>query len=132
MPGLLSRQGAPQVALIGGRHARQAKRHANVAVRWTLAAPRARRPETLLRRGSVEPWDVDAYAQPSILAWMGSYARHVAIAVYGPCFLKLLSGLGDEFLNVGLSSPCAFLRETCREARLQVMPERLPRDVGKV
>ena len=71
MPGLLSRQDAPQVALEGGRHARQAKRHANVAMRWALAASHARRPEVLLRCGPVEPWDVDADAQPTILAWMG-------------------------------------------------------------
>ena len=71
VPGLLSRQDAPQVALIGGCHARQDKRHANVAVRWAPAASHARRPEELLRSGPVEPWDVDADAQPGILAWMG-------------------------------------------------------------
>ena len=63
---------------------------------------------------------------------MGSYARQTAVAAYDSCFLKLLSGLGDELLRVGLSLPHAFLRETCYEARLQVVPERLPRDLGKV
>ena len=126
MPGLLSRQDALQVALIGGRHARQAKRHANVAVRWTLAAAHARRLEGLLRCGPVEPWDVDADVQPNILAC----ASRAAVAANGPRFLKLLSGLRNELLNVGLSMPYVFPRETCRESRLQVVPERLPRDVG--
>ena len=74
MPGLLSRQNAPQVGLEGDSRVRQAERHANVAVRWALAASHARRPEELLRCGPVEPWDVDADAQPIILAWMGSCA----------------------------------------------------------
>ena len=74
MPGLLSCQDAPQVALIGGRHARQAKRHANIVVWWTLTVVHVRRPEKLLRGGPVEPWDVDVHAQPDILAWMGSCA----------------------------------------------------------
>ena len=74
MPGLLSRQDVVQVALEGSRHARQAEWHANIAVWWALAASHARRPEELLRCGPVEPWDVDADAQPSILAWMGSCA----------------------------------------------------------
>ena len=74
MPDLLSLQNAPQQALMSGDRVRQAERHANVAVRWTLATPHARRPEALLRRGSVEPWYVDADAQPTILAWMGSHS----------------------------------------------------------
>ena len=73
MPGLLSRQNAPQVALVSSSRVRQAERHANVVVRWTLAMPHARRPEALLRRDSIKPWVVDADAQPAILAWMGSY-----------------------------------------------------------
>ena len=73
MPDLLSLQNAPQQALMSGDRVRQAERHANVAVRWTLTTPHARRPETLLRRGSVEPWHVDAGAQPTILAWMWGY-----------------------------------------------------------
>ena len=132
MPGLLSRQNAPQVSLVDGSRVRQAERHANLAVRWTLAASHEERAEALLRCGSVEPWDVNADAQPTILAWMGSRAGWAAIAEHGPCFLKLLSGLGNELLNVGLPTPCAFLRETCCEARLQVVPERLPCEVGKV
>ena len=73
MPDLPSLQNAPQQALVSDNCVRQAKGHANVAVRWTLAMPHARRPEALLRRGSVEPWYVDADAQPSILAWMWGY-----------------------------------------------------------
>ena len=73
MPDLLSLQNAPQQALMSSGCVRQAKRHANVAVRWPLATPHARRPEALLRRGSVEPWHVNADAQPTILAWMGRY-----------------------------------------------------------
>ena len=131
MPGLLSRQNAPQVSLVDSSHVRHVVRHVNVAVRRTLIASHARRPEALLRRGSVEPWNVDADAQPTILAWMGGYARQAAIAVHGSCFLKLLSGLGDELLSGGHPLPCVLLRKTCRIAHLQVMPKRLPREVGK-
>ena len=60
MPDLLSLQNAPQQALMSGDRIQQAERHANVAVRWTLTTPHARRPEALLRRGSVEPWHIDA------------------------------------------------------------------------
>ena len=72
VPSLLRHQDAPQVVLIRGRHARQAKGHANVAVRWALVASHARRPEKLLRGYPIEPWNIDADAQPGILAWMGS------------------------------------------------------------
>ena len=82
MPGLLTRHDTLQVALEGIGHARQAERHANAAVRWTSAAPDTRRPEALLRCGSVEPWYVDADAQPTILAWMGSYTGQTVIAAY--------------------------------------------------
>ena len=90
MPSLLSHQDAPQVALEGGYHARQAEWHANVAARWALATSHARRPEKLLRCSPVEPWDVDADAQPAILAWMGSRARWAAVAAHGSCILQLL------------------------------------------
>ena len=73
MPDLLSLQNAPQQALMSGDRVRQVERLANVAVRWTLATPHGQRPEALLRCGSVEPWYVNADAQPTILAWMGSY-----------------------------------------------------------
>ena len=85
----------------------------------------------LLRGGAVEPWDVDAETQPTILAWMGSYAKQTAIAAHDSRFLQLLSGLGDELLRVGSFFSYTFLREMCREARLQVVPKRLPRDLGK-
>ena len=55
VPGLPSRQDAPQVALVGGCQARLAERHANVAVRWALAASHARRPEELLRAALLSP-----------------------------------------------------------------------------
>ena len=82
MPGLLGCQDAPQVALEGGCHARQAKQHANIAVGWTLAPPNARRPEVLLRCGPVEPWDINADTQSAILAWMGGYAGQAAVAAH--------------------------------------------------
>ena len=99
---------------------------------WTFAAPHSRGPEELQRGDSIEPWYVDADAQPTILAWVGSCARWAVVAAHGSCFLKLLGSLGDELLSGGRSSPCVHLRETCREACLQVVPERLPRDLGKV
>ena len=70
--------------------------------------------------------------QLTTLAWVGSSAWWEAVAVYCSCFLKLLRYLGDELLNAGRSLPSVLLRETCRETRLQVVPESLPRDVGKV
>ena len=101
MPGLLTCQDAPQVALEGSSHAWQAEQHANVAVRWTFAVPNTRRPEAVLRCGSVEPWYVDAGAQLTTLTWMGSNTRWAAVAAYCSCFLKLLRYLGDELLSVG-------------------------------
>ena len=47
MPDLLGLQNAPQKALMSGDCVRQAERHANIAVRWTLATPHARRLEAL-------------------------------------------------------------------------------------
>ena len=41
-----------------------------------------RRLEALLRRDSIEPWEVDADAQPAILAGMGSYTRQTVIATH--------------------------------------------------
>ena len=132
VPGLLTRHDAPQVALEGSSHARQAERHANVAVRWTFAAPNMQSPEALLRCGSVDPWYVDADAQLTTLARVGSNARWAAVAAYCSCFLKLLRYLGDEVLSAGRSMPSVLLSERCHETRLQVVPERLPRYVGKV
>ena len=80
MPDLFSLQNAPQQALMCGDHARQAEGHANVAVRWPLTTPHARRPEALLRHGLVEPRDIDADVQPTILAWMWGYGRQAAAA----------------------------------------------------
>ena len=131
-PDLLSLQDGPHEALVRGSHVRQAIRHVNVAMGRTLAASHLRGPEALLRRGSIEPWYVDADAQPAILAWMGSCARSAAVAAHGSCILQLLSVPRDEPLRVWPSLPHTFLRETRLEARLQVVPERLPRDLGKV
>ena len=82
MPGLLSCQNALQKTLVSDSRVRQTERNANVAMQRTLTASHARRPEALLRCGPVEPWDVDADAQPAILAWTGSYARQTVIAAY--------------------------------------------------
>ena len=80
MPDLLSLQNAPQKALMSGDRVRHSERHANVAVRWTLATPHARTLEALLRRGPVEPWHVDADMQPTILAWMRGHGGQAAAA----------------------------------------------------
>ena len=68
MPDLLSLQNAPHEVLMRGSRVRQAKRHANIAVGWTLAMSHARGLEGLRRGGPVEPWYVDADAHPTILA----------------------------------------------------------------
>ena len=68
MPVLLTHHDTLQVVLEGSCQARQAEWHANVVVRWALAMSHMRRPEKLLRCGPVEPWYVDADAQPGILA----------------------------------------------------------------
>ena len=131
MPGLLSRQNALQVALECDSRVWQAKWHANIAVRWTLTPSNARRPETSLRCRLVEPWNVDADAQPTILGRMGSCVGWWAtVAANGPCLLKLLGSLDDELLSTRRSLPSALLRETCGQARLHMVPECLPRDVG--
>ena len=80
MLGHLSFQNASHQALVGCSRVRQAEGHANEAVRSARATPHARRPEALLRSDSIEPWVVDADAQPAILAWMGSYAGQAAVA----------------------------------------------------
>ena len=73
MPSLTSLMDGPHVPLECSSRARQAERHANVAVAWASAAPHSRGLEALQRGDSVEPWYVDADAQPTILAWMGSH-----------------------------------------------------------
>ena len=74
MPDLLSFQDGPHEGLVCGSRVRQAIRHANIAMGRTLAASHLRRLEALLRRRSIEPWYVDADAQPTILAWMGGHS----------------------------------------------------------
>ena len=72
-PGLLYLRDAPHEALVRVNRVRQAVRHANVVVGRTSAAPHSRGLEALQRGGSIEPWYVDADAQPIILAWMGGH-----------------------------------------------------------
>ena len=64
MLGLVSRQDASHVSLVPSSTVQQAERHANVAVRRALAPTHLGWPKELLRRGSAEPWDVDADSQP--------------------------------------------------------------------
>ena len=132
MPDLLSLQNAPQQTLMSGDRVRQAERHASIAVRWTLTTPHARRPEALLRHGLVEPWHVDADAQPTILAWMWGHGGQAVAVAHDSRLMQLLGVACDELLRVWSSLPRTFLRETCLEAPLQVVPKRLPRDLGKV
>src|SRR3954462_2429116 len=54
-PGLLSLRDAPHEALVCDSHVRQAVRHANVAVGWTIAAPHSRGPEALLEATRLSP-----------------------------------------------------------------------------
>ena len=100
MPGLASRLGVPHAALERLSRARQAERHADVAVRRTLASADTRRPHELPRRGPVEPGDVDADAELLTLARAVSRAtRQATIALQNPSFLNLLDCLADELLN---------------------------------
>ena len=104
MPDLLSLQNAPQQALMSGDRVRQAERHADIAVRWTLTTPHARRPEALLRRGLVEPWYVDADVQPTILAWMGATAgkRRLPLMTLDSCSSWVFLAMNSS----GFGLPC--------------------------
>src|SRR3954466_11406581 len=73
-PVFLSLQDAPHEALVRRSHARQAVKHANIAVGWTSPTPHSGGPEALRRGDLIEPWYVDADAQPTILAWMWSHS----------------------------------------------------------
>lgn len=131
IPGLLSRQNAPHVALEGDSRVRQAEGLANIAVRGSLTLTNARGPDALLRCASVEPWNVDIDAQFVVLARTRSYARWCAVvAAHGSRLLTLFGCLGDELLSTRHSMPRALLREACGEACLHVVPERLPPDIG--
>ena len=131
MPGLASRQGVSHAALEHHSRARQAERHANVAVRWTLASADTRRPHELPRRGPVEPGDVDADAELLTLARAVSRASWQAtIALQNPFLLNFLDCLADELLNAWCLTPAAFSWEACSEERLHMVPERLPHDPG--
>jgi len=133
-PGLVSRQDASRVSLVLSSAVRQAERHANIAVRRALAPTRSGRPKELLRHGSVEPWDVDADAQPPALVCHGSYAWWcgVTLASHCPRLLKILDCVGDELLSTRRLALSTRLTETRDVARFQMVPERLPRDVGQV
>ena len=132
VPGLLSRQDVSQVALEGNNHVRRAKRHANVAVRRALTPTNARWPEALLRCGPIESWDVDADAQLAGLVRDSSCTgrRATTFVVHVLSLLKFLDCLGDEVLSTRSLVPCALLAEARAEARLHVVPERLPRHAG--
>ena len=131
MPGLASRQGVSHAALEHHSRARQAERHENVAVRWTLASADTRRPHELPRRGPVEPWDVDADAELLTLARaVSSASRQATIALQNPSFLNLLDRLADELLNAWCLTPAAFSWEACSEERIHMLPEHRSRDIG--
>ena len=49
-----------------------------------------------------------------------------------PLRLAVPDGLGDELLGGGHFLSHVLLRNTCREARFQVVPKRLSREIGKV
>ena len=100
--------------------ARQAEGHANVAMRGTLASADMGQPEELPRHGPVEPSDVDVGKElhPAV----------AAIALQNHCLMDLLDRLANELLNTWRLMPCAFSWQTCTEACLHMVPERLPRD----
>ena len=100
MPGFASRLSISHAALERLRHARQAERHADVAVGWTLASANTRLPEEPPRCGPVNPGDVDVDAELLTLARVVSHASWQAtIALQNPCLLNLLDCLADELLN---------------------------------
>ena len=129
--GLASQLSVPHAALECLSRARQAERHADVAVRQTLTSVNRRRPHELLRRGPVEPGDVDAEAKLLTLARAVSCAtRQATIALQNPSFLNLLDCLADELLNVWCHTPAAFSWEACSEERLHMVPERYSHVIG--
>jgi len=81
VPGFVGHLSVPHAALERLSRARQAKRHADVAVRRTLASADTRQPHELLRCGPVEPRDVDADAEPFIPANEVSSASQQATIV---------------------------------------------------
>jgi hypothetical protein len=132
--GLVSREDTSRVSLVPTSAVRQAEGHAYIAVWRALAPTRSGRPKELVRRGSVEPWDVDADPQPPALVGQGNCAWWcgVAFASHCPCLLKILDCVSDELLSARRLAPSTQLRETRDSARLQMVPERLSRDVGQV
>ena len=63
VPSFVGRLSVPHAALECLSRARQAKRHADIAMRRSLASADTRRPHELPRRGLVEPRDVDVYTE---------------------------------------------------------------------
>ena len=68
MPSLTVREGIPCAVLEHHSHVRQAERHADVVVGWTIASADTRRPDELPRHDPVEPGDVDADTELLTLA----------------------------------------------------------------
>ena len=131
VPGLAGRLSVPHAALERLSRTRQAKRHADVAVRRTLASADTRRPHELPIRSPVEPGDVDADTELRTLARAVSCAtRQATIALQNPSFLNLLDFLADELLNAWCLTPAAFSWEACSEERLPMVPEHPSRDIG--
>src|SRR3954471_13300616 len=83
-PVFLSLQYAPHEALVHRSHARQAVRHANIAVGRSSAAPHSGGPEALRRGDLIESWYVDVDAQPTILAWMWSHSWWTTATSHDP------------------------------------------------
>ena len=131
MPGFAGRLSVPHAALEHLGRARQAERHADVAVRRALASADTRQPHELPRRGPVETGDVDADMELLTLARAMSRAmRQSTTTLQNPSFPNLLDCLADELLNAWCPPPAAFSWEACSEERLHVVPERHSRDIG--
>ena len=82
------------MALMHESSIQQAEKHVDIAVRWALASANAGQLEKLPRHGLVEPRDVDAGTQLTVLAGAGRCARcHGMVASRGSCLLKLLGSL---------------------------------------
>ena len=130
-PGLAGHLSVSHAALEHLSRAHQAERHADVAMRRSLASIDMRRPHELPRRGPVEPRDVDADTELFTLARAASSAsRQATIALQNPSFLNLLDRLADVLLNTWCPTPAVFSWEACSKARLHMVREHLPRDFG--
>ena len=131
MPGFAGRLGVPHATLECLSCARQAKRHADVVVRRTLASADTGQPHELPRRGPVEPLYVDADAELLTLARaVSSASRQATITLQNPNFLNLLDRLSDELLNACCLTPATFSWEAFSKEHLHMVLERHSRDIG--